>query len=728
MKKTTIQITGMHCASCVAVLTRALQKVDGVHTAVVNYSTEKAAVDFDPTKTNELALITAIKSKGYQAVIAEGKDQSKIAEISRKKEIKRLKSQVTISAIFALPIVITAMFLMNLMIPGKDYFLWLLATPIQFFIGGSFYKGAWAALKNKSGNMDLLIAIGTSAAYFYSAYVVLFNSGGYQYFEASAVIITLVILGKYFEAVAKGKTSEAISALMKTGAKTATVLKDGKEIQIPIDDVKVNDVIVVKPGQKVPVDGMIVDGHSSVDESMITGESIPVEKKKGDAVIGSTLNRQGNFTFKATKVGAETTLAKIIKLIEDAQTQKAPIQRFADRISAFFVPLVLYLALITFTIWFSFAHESVAFALITTVAVLVIACPCALGLATPTAIMVGTGKGAKHGILIKGGQALETAHKVKYVIFDKTGTITKGQPTVTDILLENGIDQSELLSIAGSIEKKSEHPLAEAIVQKAESINYTSRAVTSFKALTGKGVEASLGSKRYYIGNPKLMEEQKISLTQWRDDLSRLEEEGKTVMVVADSKRVLGLIAVADEIKDDSAKAIRELKKMKITPYMITGDNARTAKAIAQKVGIEKFFAEVLPEDKAKYVQQLQRAGKVAMVGDGINDAPALARADIGIAMGSGTDVAMETGNVVLMRNNLMDVPRAIKLSRFTMSKIKQNMFWALFYNVMGIPLAAGVLYPFTGWLLNPVIAGAAMALSSVSVVANSLLLKRKKL
>ncbi len=728
MKKTTIQITGMHCASCVTVLTRALQKVDGVQTAIVNYSTEKAAVDFDPAKTNEAALIAAIKSKGYQAIIAEGKDQSKIAEISRKKEIKKLKFQAIISTVLSLPIVITAMFLMDLMIPGKDYLLWLLATPIQFYIGRSFYKGAWAALKNKSGNMDLLIAIGTSAAYFYSVYVVLFNTGGYQYFEASAVIITLVILGKYLEAVAKGKTSEAISALMKTGAKTATILKDGKEIQIPIDDVKVNDVIVVKPGQKVPVDGIIVEGHSSVDESMITGESIPVEKKKGDTVIGSTLNRQGNFTFKATKVGAETTLAKIIKLIEDAQTQKAPIQRFADRISAFFVPLVLYLALITFTIWFSFAHSPVSFALITTVAVLVIACPCALGLATPTAIMVGTGKGAKHGILIKGGQALETAHKVKYVIFDKTGTITKGQPTVTDVLLENNFNENELFAIAGSIEKKSEHPLAEAIVRKAESLNYAPRAVTSFKALTGRGVEATLGTKRYYIGNPKLIEEQKISLAKWKTDLFRLEEEGKTVMVVADGKNVLGMIAVADEIKEDSPRAIRELKKMNITPYMITGDNARTAKAIAQKVGIEKFFAEVLPEDKAKYVQKLQQAGKVAMVGDGINDAPALARADIGIAMGSGTDVAMETGNVVLMKNNLMDVPRAIKLSRFTMSKIKQNMFWALFYNVMGIPIAAGVLYPFTGWLLNPVIAGAAMALSSVSVVANSLLLKRKKL
>lgn len=728
MKKTTIQVTGMHCASCVAVLTRALQKVDGVQKAVVNYSTEKATVDFDPAKTNEHDLLTAIKNKGYGGIIAEGKDQSKMAELSRKQEIKKLKSKAIISTFLALPIVITAMFLMDLMIPGKDFILWLLATPIQFYIGGSFYKGALAALKNKSANMDTLIAIGTSAAYFYSAYVVLFSTGGYQYFEASAVIITLVVLGKYLEAVAKGKTSEAISTLMKTGAKTATILKDGKEIQVPVDDVKVNDLIIVKPGQKVPVDGMIIEGHSSVDESMITGESIPVEKKKGETVIGSTLNKQGNFTFKATKVGAETTLAKIIKLIEDAQTQKAPIQRFADKVSAYFVPLVIYIALITFTIWFSFAHAPVSFALITTVAVLVIACPCALGLATPTSIMVGTGKGAKHGILIKGGQALETAHKVKYVIFDKTGTITKGQPTVTDVILEKGFSEQELLSIAGSIEKKSEHPLAEAIVRKAEAQKFTPRPTTSFKAITGMGVEAAIGTKRYYIGNPKLMEEQKIHLDKWKEQLSRLEEEGKTVMIVASEKNVLGLIAVADEIKEDSPRAIRELKKMKVIPYMITGDNARTAKAIAKKVGIEKFFAEVLPEDKAKYVQQLQRAGKVAMVGDGINDAPALARADIGIAMGSGTDVAMETGNIVLMKNHLMDVPRAIKLSRVTMSKIKQNMFWALFYNVLGIPIAAGVLYPFTGWMLNPVIAGAAMALSSVSVVTNSLLLKRKKL
>ncbi len=744
IKKTTIQIMGMHCASCVAVLTRALQKVDGVQTAVVNYSTEKAMVEFDNSKTNEPSLVAAIKNKGYGAVLAEGKDNSKLAEISRRQEIKKLKFKAVVSTFFALPIVIAAMFLMDFMFPGRDYLLWLLATPIQFYIGKSFYTGAWAALKNKSANMDLLIVIGTSAAYFYSAFVVFFAASGHQYFEASAVIITLVVWGKYLEAVAKGRTSEAISALMKVGAKTATVLKDGKEKQIPVDDVIVNDLIVVKPGQKIPVDGVIIEGHSSVDESMITGESIPVEKKKGDTVIGSTLNKQGNFMFKATKVGAETTLAKIIKLIEDAQTKKAPIQRFADRVSAYFVPLVIYLALITFTVWFSFAHAAVSFALITTVAVLVIACPCALGLATPTSIMVGTGQGAKHGILIKSGQALETAHKVKFVIFDKTGTITKGQPNVTDILIENvsekGITkkseecftEKELLTITASIEKKSEHPLAEAIVRKAETFQLTLRTVASFKALTGRGVEASLGSKHYlkhyFIGNRKLMEEQEISLDKWKEQLLRLEEEGKTVMIAAEGKTVMGLIAVADEIKEDSPKAIRELKKMKIVPYMITGDNSRTAKAIAQKVGIEKFFAEVLPEDKAKYVQQLQRNGKVAMVGDGINDAPALARADIGIAMGSGTDVAMETGNIVLMKNNLMDVPRAIKLSRFTMSKIRQNMFWALFYNVLGIPIAAGALYPFTGWLLNPVIAGAAMALSSVSVVTNSLLLKRKKL
>ncbi len=721
----------MHCASCVGIITRVLKKVPGVQDAAVNFSTEKAIVNFNPSQTNEITLIKVIQSKGYKAMVLkqDQKGDSFARErLQRKKELRKLKTKVIISTIFAFPALILGMFFMSNPIPGQNYILWILATPIQFWIGWPFYQGTWMALKNKTANMDTLIAMGTSAAYFFSVGVVLVNPTGHQYFETSAVLITLVLLGKYLEAVAKGKTSEAITKLMKIGAKTATIIKNGKEVEIPIDDVQKGDQVVVKPGQKVPVDGIIIEGHSSINESMVTGESLPVEKKKGDEVIGATINKQGHFVMKATKVGAETTLSRIIKLIEEAQTKKAPIQRYADEISSYFVPIVIFISLLTFTAWFSLAHAETGFALIAAVAVLVIACPCALGLATPTAIMVGTGKGARHGILIKGGDALETAHKVRHVIFDKTGTITKGKPAVTDIIVTKNITEKKLLGIAASIEKKSEHPLAEAIVTKATEIKATLHKVTSFNAISGHGVEAKVGRKEYFIGNVALMNKKKVNTTHLMSEMERLENEGKTAMLIAEKKKALGIIAVADELKEDSHRAIRILQQIGVTPYMITGDNTRTATAIANEVGIEKFFAEVLPKDKAEYVKKLQRTGKVAMVGDGINDAPALAQADIGIAMGSGTDVAMETGNVVLMKDSLMDVPKAIKLSRMTMSKVKQGMFWALFYNVLGIPLAAGVLYPFTGWLLSPMIAGGAMALSSVSVVVNALLLKGKVL
>ncbi len=725
--KTTLKIQGMHCASCVTILTRALNKVKGVKEATVNFSTEKATIDYDESRVKESDLISTIKSKGYGVYVATDARFSK-ESLMRKKEIKSLKNKVIISSILAFPALILGMFFMKTPVPFQDYLLWLLATPIQFYIGWPFYQGAWTALKNKTANMDTLIALGTSAAYFYSVYVVFFTSSGHQYFETSAVLIILVLLGKYLEAIAKGKTSEAITKLMKVGAKSAIVIRQGKEVKIPIDDVQKGDKIVVKPGQKIPVDGIILNGQSHIDESMVTGESVPVEKRKGSEVIGSTINKQGSFLMKATKVGSETTLSRIIKLIEEAQTKKAPIQRFADQISSYFVPIVIIIALTSFVVWFSVLHAEVGFALIAAVAVLVIACPCALGLATPTSIMVGTGKGAKHGILIKGGDALETTHKVKYVIFDKTGTITKGKPEVTDIITTKRNDEKKILEIAGSIEKKSEHPLAEAIVQKADKTKINFNQITSFKAIAGHGVSAKIGKKSYLLGNTKLMKDRKIPLSLFENKIAKLEEEGKTAMVLADNKQVLGIIAVADEIKEDSPKAIQLLKKMEIIPYMITGDNKRTASTIAKKAGIEKYFAEVLPEDKADYVKKLQKTGKVAMVGDGINDAPALAQADIGIAMGSGTDVAMETGNIVLMKNSLLDVPKSIRLSRLTMSKIKQGMFWALIYNIMGIPIAAGVLYPFTGTLLNPMIAGGAMALSSVSVVMNALLLKGKKL
>ncbi len=721
--KTTLQVTGMHCASCSGILTRALQKVEGVRTANVNYSTEKAVVEFDEKKADENTLINAVKSKGYGAEIYRdfGKEGA-----SKKKELKILKWQVIISALFATPALIISMFLMDFHL--KVYFLWALATPVQFYIGWPFYKGTWIALKNKSANMDSLIAIGTSAAYFYSLYVILFAADGHQYFEISAVLITFVLLGKYLESRAKSRTSEAISKLLKMGAKTALVLRKGKEMNIPIEQVVVGDIVRVRPGEKIAVDGVIVEGHSAIDESMVTGESMPVEKKKGDAVIGSTINKQGAFMFKATKVGGETVLARIVKLIEEAQSKKAPIQRFADEVSAYFVPIVIGIAIFTFLVWYLALAAEVEFALIAAVAVVVIACPCALGLATPTAIMVGTGKGASHGILIKGGDALESAHKLKYVIFDKTGTITKGKPAVTEIVPLQKLSEQKVLEIAASIEKNSEHPLADAIVAAGKNKKISWRKVTHFQALVGRGVKANVAGTEYYLGNSRLMKEKKIPLVGSASTIEKLEREGKTVMILAEKKKVLGLIAVADEIKEDSPQAVAALKKMGIVSYMITGDNERTAKAIAQKAGIEKFFAEVLPDEKVKHVKELQRKGKVAMVGDGINDAPAIAQADIGIAMGSGTDVAMETGNIVLMKNSLMDVPRAVRLSKLTMAKIKQNMFWALIYNIVGIPVAAGVFYSWTGWLLSPIIAGGAMALSSVSVVTNSLLLKRRRL
>jgi P-type Cu+ transporter len=722
MKKTIIKISGMHCQSCVNILDKALNKEIGVKSANVNFSTEKAAIEFDEKKTSENTILGTIKKKGYQGhPVQENEINLEIKK--RDEDLKKIKFKVILSAIFAVPVFILGMFFMNNPIPFQDYIMWVLATPIQFYIGKQFYLGTWAALKNKTANMDTLIAMGTSAAYFYSVYVVLFNAVGHQYFEASAVLITLVIFGKYLEAIAKGKTSEAISKLMKIGAKTATIIRKGKEIKIPIDDVVKGDIVLVKPGEKIPVDGIIIEGNSTIDESLVTGESIPVEKKKNDQVIGSTINKVGSFRFKATKVGKETTLSRIIKLIEEAQTKKAPIQRFADKISSYFVPIVIFIAILTFTVWFSIARAQVDFALIAAVAVLVIACPCALGLATPTAIMVGTGKGAKQGILIKGGEALETAHKLKYVVFDKTGTITKGKPEVTDV-----IGDKKTLEIAGSIEKSSEHPLAEAIVNKAKQSKIRWGKITAFKALVGMGVKAKIGKKEYYLGNEKLMVERKVNLSSFKNKIVEFENKGKTAMILAEGKKVIGIIAVADEIKKDSPIAIKKLQELGIKVYMITGDNERTAQAIAKKAGIKNYFASVLPDEKAKHVKKLQKKGKIAAVGDGINDAPMLAQADIGIAMGSGTDVAMETGSIVLMRDSLLDIAKAIKLSKLTMSKIRQNMFWALFYNSLGIPIAAGVLYPFTGWLLNPMIAGGAMALSSVSVITNSLLLRRKKL
>lgn len=722
MMKTNLDIQGMHCASCSAVINKALNKTDGVIKANVNLTTNKATIEYDEKKIDITSLIKVVESKGYGAKLA-GREVDFNKEVeARVKNYKSIQKRFYFSLVFALPVFILGMFFMKSPLPYQNYLMWIFSTPVQFIAAYPMYISAFRALRGKFANMDSLIVMGTSAAYFYSVYAIFF--GGHVYFEASAVLITIVIFGRLLEAKAKGKTSEAIKKLIGLKPKIATVIRKGKEIKVKVDEVLLNDVVIVKPGEKIPVDGIVVEGHSAVDEAMVTGESIPVEKKKGDNVIGATINKTGMFKFKATKVGKNTTLAKIIKLIEEAQGSKAPIQRFADSVAAYFVPAVLFIALLTFIAWYFVFDAVFGFALIAAVAVLVIACPCALGLATPTAIMVGTGKGARHGVLIKGGEALETAHKVKSVILDKTGTITKGNPEVTDIISSD----KKFLQIAGSLEKGSEHPLAEAIVKKASMDKVKFSKISKFKAIPGYGITASLGRKSYSFGNVKLMKKNKISFSKYQKQMQQLETEGKTVMILAEGKKVIGLIGVADQIKQSSPDAISKIRKMGIDVYMITGDNSRTANAIAAKAGIDKVFAEVLPEDKANYVKKLQKKGKVAMVGDGINDAPALAQADIGIAMGSGTDVAMETGDIVLMKDDLMDVAKAIKLSKQTMSKIKQNMFWALFYNTLGIPVAAGVFYGFTGWLLNPMIAGAAMALSSVSVVSNSLLLRIKRL
>ncbi|MEK6827188.1 MAG: heavy metal translocating P-type ATPase [Nanoarchaeota archaeon] len=720
----------MHCQSCVTLITKKLEKEPGVSYVNVNLTTEKATVNFDESKVSEEKIIQDIEGMGgYKAKIITNKPENKdYEERKRKANLKKLKNLFLFSLIFAVPAFIIGMVLMwvGIEIPYRNYILFFLATPVQFIVGAGIYKSAFNALKNKTANMDTLIAIGTSAAYFYSVYVIFFNPMGDQYFEAAAVLITFVMLGRYLESIAKGKTSEAIKKLMNLSPKIATVIRNGKEEKIKVDEVIVGDIVIVKPGERIPVDGVIIEGATSIDESMITGESMPVEKGKGDTVIGATINKYGSFKFKATKVGANTTLSQIIKLIEDAQGKKAPIQRFADKISAYFVPVVILISIVSFLIWFFLVGKSFEFSLIIAVSVLVIACPCALGLATPTAIMVGTGKGAEKGILIKGGDALETAHKLYAVVFDKTGTLTEGKPKVTDIISVNGMGENEILKLSASIEQHSEHPLAQAIVQRSKEEKIKLEEIKNFIAIPGQGVEGTFKGKKLMVVKPEYI--RKISsLKEYDKNISQLEEDGKTVVVAILNKKILGFIAIADTPRKDSIQAVKELQKKNIFVYMITGDNKRTANAIAKQIGVNHVIAEVLPEDKSKYVKKLQAKGKVAMVGDVINYAPALAQADIGIAIGSGTDVAMETGNIVLMNNSTLDVVRAINLSKITIKKIKQNMFWALFYNSMGIPIAAGLLYPFTGWLLSPIIAGGAMALSSVSVVLNTLAMKRKK-
>lgn len=737
-------ISGMHCVSCAKVIEKSLGKIPGVKRANVNFTAEKARIIFDSSAAKVDDLIAAVKAAGYKAEVADNSDPE--AERKRKeKEIKGYRRKFLTALVLSLPMLYFMFFDFFEFIPFRAALLpyvgiisLVLTLPVQFIIGAGFYKGMWSSLKMKTFNMDSLIAIGTSTAFFYSlaqflSYAIRNGSviglNGAKipelYFETAAFLITFVILGKWLETKAKGRTSEAIKKLMGLQPKTARVLKGGEAIDIPIEQVKKGDIVLVRPGEKIPADGVLTKGRSAVDESMITGESIPVEKNVGDKVIGATINKHGSFEFEATKVGNETALAQIIRLIEEAQGSKAPIQAMADKISAWFVPIVLVLAAITFVVWFFFLGASLSFALMAFTSVIVIACPCALGLATPTAIMVGTGKGAEYGVLIKGGGPLEAANKIDTIVFDKTGTLTKGQPEVTDVVGAGFSDEDEIIRITASLEKLSEHPLAEAIVKYAEEENVSLSEATEFKAIPGHGVEGKIAGKKYYFGNRKLIVDVVgLGADLIERKLRKLEEGGKTAMILSSEKEILGLVAVADTIKENTVEAVSKLQKRGIRVFMITGDNQRTAEAIAKQVGITNVLAEVLPEDKANEVRKLQGTGaKVAMVGDGINDAPALAQADLGIAMGGGTDVAMETGGIVIIKNDLRDVLTAIKLSRDSMGKIKQNMFFALFYNVIGIPIAARVFVGF-GLVLKPELAGLAMAFSSISVVSNSLLLK----
>lgn len=724
-----LDIGGMTCAACANRIEKGLNRLPGVK-ANVNLAMERASIQYMEGISSVDTLLQKVDSLGYKAKIhASGGS----AEDDKKREIRHQQFRFLSSLLLAIPLIWTmpAHFHWNVFVPTlllNPWVQFLFATPIQFLIGWPFYRGAWKALKNGSANMDVLVALGTSAAYFYSLFeTIRFTAGAIRepnlYYETSGILLTLIILGKWFEALAKGRTSEAIKALMHLQPKTAMVVRNGEEESIPVEQVQIGDRIRVKPGERLPVDGVVLEGRSAIDESMLTGESIPVDKQEGDPVIGATINKNGTLMYRAVKVGKDTALAQIIKAVEDAQGSKAPIQRLADRISGIFVPVVVTVAVLVFFAWFIWLDRSnFPRALENAIAVLVIACPCALGLATPTSIMVGTGKGAEHGILIKGGEYLEGAERIQTVVLDKTGTVTHGKPELTDVQAADDFTLEELLQLAASAETGSEHPLAQAIVNGAKSRGLTLVSTSGFEALPGYGLKAVVQGKPIAIGNRRLMEQELVITGSAASTADELEAEGKTAMLVAVQGRFAGILAVADTVKETSKSAVERLQRMGISVIMLTGDNQRTAEAIAGQVGIHQVLAEVLPEDKASQIKRLQERGrKVAMVGDGINDAPALAAADTGMAIGTGTDVAMEAADITLMHGDLNGIADAIALSRRTMGNIRQNLFWALFYNSIGIPIAAS-------GLLAPWVAGAAMAFSSVTVVLNALRLKRIKL
>lgn len=737
IKQVSFPISGMHCASCAANIGRSLKRSAGIIDANVNYGNEQAYVEYDETQTSEKNIAESIKKLGYTAHL-ESDGQTDIISQERQKELDLLKKKLTISGF------LTAFLLLGAMVPSAPEFLtnpWvmaLLAAPVQFWAGSQYYSSAWSALKNRIANMDTLIALGTSVAYVYSLGALIFSPllaslqvEAHVYFEVAATVITLILLGKFLELRAKGQTSEAIKKLIGLQAKMARVIRDGKEIELPLDQVVTDDLVVVRPGEKIPVDGAITKGESSVDESMVTGESLPVQKGVGDQVIGATLNQSGTFTMKAEKVGKETMLAQIIKLVQSAQGSRAPIQQLVDVVSSYFVPTVILLALATFLLWFNFGPEpTFVRALISTISVLIIACPCALGLATPTSIMVGVGKGAENGILVRDAEALQAASRVDTIVFDKTGTLTEGKPKVVGEAYAKNVDQKSVQSILLGIESQSHHPLAQAVVTYLREKKVVPSEISTFKDHSGKGVGGSIKGKRVLVGTARFMTENKIELdSNLEKQASQWKNQGSSLAYVSVAGKHIAVLAIADTLRTSAIETVSRLKKIGIRTIMLTGDNKQTAQSIAKKAGVDEVIAEVLPQEKEAKIAELKANGRrVVMVGDGINDAPALAAADVGMAMGGGTDIAIESSGITLLRSDIALVPSALQLSRATMANIRQNLVWAFGYNVILIPVAMGVLYPFFGWQLNPILASAAMALSSVSVVSNALRLKGAKL